>query len=76
MTSVSTASPVTLTLERIETIGIVAPLAREFRGSHYRMTHRATVITRLYTAKGSSARRTPATRSTPSDRSSARSRTR
>ena len=52
MTSVPTASPVTLTLERIETIGIVAPLAREFRGSHYRMTHRATVITRLYTREG------------------------
>src|SRR6476469_7948698 len=52
MTSVPTALPVTLTLERIETIGIVAPLAREFRGSHYRRTHRATVITRLYTREG------------------------
>lgn len=41
-----------LTIERIETIPIVAPLAREFRGSHYRMTHRATIVTRLYTKEG------------------------
>jgi D-galactarolactone cycloisomerase len=41
-----------LTIERIETVPIVAPLAREFRGSHYRMTHRATVVTRLYTREG------------------------
>lgn len=29
-----------------------APLAREFRGSFYRMTHRATLITRIHTADG------------------------
>lgn len=41
-----------LTITRIETIPIVAPLAREFRGSHYRMTHRATIITRVHTDAG------------------------
>lgn len=41
-----------LIVERVEVIPLVAPLAREFRGSHYRMTHRATVIVRLHTADG------------------------
>ncbi|MDT4975253.1 MAG: hypothetical protein QOG98_1011 [Pseudonocardiales bacterium] len=42
----------TLTITRIETIGLLAPLVREFRGSYYGMTHRATVITRVHTAEG------------------------
>lgn len=41
-----------LTLERVEVVPLVAPLAREFKGSHYRMTHRATVIVRLHTVEG------------------------
>ena len=41
-----------LEITKIETIPIVAPLAREFRGSHYHMTHRATIITRVHTASG------------------------
>lgn len=41
-----------LTITRVETIPIVAPLARDFRGSHYHMTHRATLITRVHTADG------------------------
>lgn len=41
-----------LRITRIETIPIVAPLAREFRGSHYHMTHRATVIVRVHTDAG------------------------
>lgn len=41
-----------LTITRLETIPVLAPLAREFRGSYYRMTHRATVILRLHTADG------------------------
>ena len=45
-----TISPLTIT--RVETIPIVAPLARDFRGSHYHMTHRATIITRVHTADG------------------------
>lgn len=41
-----------LTIERIEVTAIRAPLAREFRGSYYRMTHRATHIVRLFTSTG------------------------
>jgi D-galactarolactone cycloisomerase len=41
-----------LRIRAIETIPIRAPLAREFRGSHYRMTHRATIITRVVTESG------------------------
>ncbi|MDQ1484683.1 MAG: hypothetical protein QOJ62_376 [Actinomycetota bacterium] len=43
---------VTLTIERIETIGVLAALPREFKGSHYSMTNRATVIVRLHTREG------------------------
>ena len=61
MSSVGTSSgaqsrPLTtgsgLTIAAIETIPIIAPLAREFRGSYYRMTHRATLIVRLRTVDG------------------------
>lgn len=41
-----------LTIRRLETIPVRAPLAREFRGSYYRMTHRATLILRLHTDEG------------------------
>lgn len=41
-----------LTLERIEVTPVVAPLGREFKGSNYSMTERATMITRLYTRDG------------------------
>src|SRR5262249_26438429 len=41
-----------LKIEKIETIAVRAPLATEFRGSYYRMTHRATLITRIHTADG------------------------
>jgi len=41
-----------LVVDRVEVIPLVAPLAREFKGSHYRMTHRATVIVRLHTSDG------------------------
>ncbi len=44
--------PGRLTIRRIETIPVRAPLAREFRGSYYRMTHRATLIVRLITDEG------------------------
>ncbi|HTW20942.1 MAG TPA: mandelate racemase/muconate lactonizing enzyme family protein [Mycobacteriales bacterium] len=39
-------------IDRVETVPVVAPLAREYRGSHYRMTHRATLIVRLHVAGG------------------------
>lgn len=41
-----------LTIERVEFIPLVMPLPKTFRGSFYYMTHRATIITRLYTAGG------------------------
>ncbi|MCI2418798.1 mandelate racemase/muconate lactonizing enzyme family protein [Saccharopolyspora sp. K220] len=36
----------------VEAIPIRAPLAREFKGSYYRMTHRATIVVRLITDQG------------------------
>ena len=41
-----------LEIARIEVIPLLAPLAREFKGSFYRMTKRATVITRVHTVEG------------------------
>ena len=41
-----------LTLERIETIPLRVPLARTYRGSAYKMTHRSTLIVRLHTSAG------------------------
>lgn len=41
-----------LVITRIETVPVLAPLPREFRGSHYHMTQRATLITRVHTADG------------------------
>jgi D-galactarolactone cycloisomerase len=43
---------VALTISRIETFPIRVPLGRVYSGSHYRMTHRSTIITRLYTDDG------------------------
>ena len=39
-------------IESVETIGLRAPLKRVFRGSHYQMTHRCTIITRVRTSDG------------------------
>ena len=36
----------------IETVPVRAPLPREFRGSFYRMTHRATLVVRVHTDAG------------------------
>jgi len=41
-----------VTIRDIEVIPVRAPLAREFRGSYYHMTHRATVVIRLLTDDG------------------------
>jgi D-galactarolactone cycloisomerase len=41
-----------LTITGIETIPIRVPLARLYSGSHYRMTHRSTLIVRLHTDEG------------------------
>jgi L-alanine-DL-glutamate epimerase-like enolase superfamily enzyme len=41
-----------LRIERIETIPVRVPLDRVYKGSHYQMTHRSTIITRVHTASG------------------------
>jgi D-galactarolactone cycloisomerase len=41
-----------LRIESIETIPIRVPLARTYRGSAYKMTHRSTLIVRLHTESG------------------------
>ena len=41
-----------LTITRIETEQIRVPLARVYKGSHYKMTHRSTILTRIHTASG------------------------
>ena len=38
--------------ESIELIPLVVPLGREYRGSHYRMNNRASIVTRIHTAEG------------------------
>jgi D-galactarolactone cycloisomerase len=42
----------TSAIREITTVPVIVPLAREFRGSHYRMTHRATLVVRIATADG------------------------
>ena len=54
-----------LRIERIECIPLSMPLPRTFRGSNYYMTHRCTIITRVYTAEGIVGRSTTATSSRP-----------
>ena len=44
--------PSLLKIERIEVVPLCMPLPRTFRGSNYFMTHRATLITRVYTSEG------------------------
>lgn len=41
-----------LTIEEIEVIPLRVPLARRFQGSHYSMTTRCTIVTRLHTSDG------------------------
>src|ERR1700683_4639514 len=41
-----------LVITRIETVPVRARLAADFKGSHYHMTHRATIITRVHTTDG------------------------
>jgi len=51
VTSVAAAAP-DLRIERIETVPIRVPLDRVYKGSHYQMTHRSTIVTRIHTACG------------------------
>lgn len=46
------ARPARLTIAAVETIPIRVPLARVYRGSKYKMTHRSTVVTRVHTEEG------------------------
>lgn len=48
----SGSSPTPLRIEAIETELIRVPLDRVYQGSHYRMTHRSTTVTRVYTTHG------------------------
>ena len=41
-----------LTIRNIETTPIRVPLAREYKGSRYKMTHRSTIVTRIETEEG------------------------
>lgn len=50
-TSPGTSRP-PLTIERIETVALRVPLAEIYRGSHYQMSHRSTIITRVHTSAG------------------------
>ena len=51
-----------LRIVEIETIPIRVPLARVYRGSGYQMTHRSTIVCRVRTGAGVSARPGPATK--------------
>jgi L-alanine-DL-glutamate epimerase-like enolase superfamily enzyme len=46
------ATSTRLTIARIETVPIRVPLGRVYSGSHYRMTHRSTIVTRVHTEEG------------------------
>jgi L-alanine-DL-glutamate epimerase-like enolase superfamily enzyme len=52
MATTTAVSPSRLTIESVETIPVRVPLDSTYRGSHYKMTHRSTVITRITTAEG------------------------
>jgi L-alanine-DL-glutamate epimerase-like enolase superfamily enzyme len=41
-----------LTIREIEVVPMRVPLGRTYSGSHYRMTHRSTIVTRIYTEEG------------------------
>jgi L-alanine-DL-glutamate epimerase-like enolase superfamily enzyme len=41
-----------LKITSIETIPIRVPLGRVYRGSHYQMSHRSTIVTRVHTEEG------------------------
>src|SRR6185437_13540872 len=49
---VTSALTADLMIERVEFIPLIMPLPKTFRGSFYFMTHRCTIITRIYTACG------------------------
>jgi D-arabinonate dehydratase len=55
MQTLSTARPVSaadLTIEQVEVIPVRVPLDRLFQGSHYSMSTRCTIVTRVHTSNG------------------------
>jgi len=52
LTNPSASALPDLRIERIETVPVRVPLNRVYQGSHYKMTHRSTIITRVHTASG------------------------
>jgi L-alanine-DL-glutamate epimerase-like enolase superfamily enzyme len=50
--TISESSPQRLTIAEVDAIPIRVPLARVYSGSHYKMTHRSTVIVRVTTEDG------------------------
>lgn len=49
---VARLDPAELAIERIEVVPVRVPLARRYQGSHYSMTTRCTIVTRVHTACG------------------------
>jgi len=45
-------TPDDLIIEKLEFIPLIMPLPKTFRGSYYYMTHRCTIVTRVYTRCG------------------------
>jgi D-galactarolactone cycloisomerase len=45
-------TPARLSISSVEAIPIRVPLVRPFRGSHYQMTHRSTIVVRITTDDG------------------------
>lgn len=52
MNAAAETSGPALTIERIETTALRIPLDKTYSGSKYKMTHRSTVITRVFTSSG------------------------
>jgi D-galactarolactone cycloisomerase len=52
MNEVALSAAHDLTIERVETVPVRVPLRRTYRGSHYKMTHRSTIVTRVHTTSG------------------------
>ncbi len=52
LTGASTSMAADLTIERVEFVPLLMPLPKTFRGSYYHMSHRCTILTRVYTSGG------------------------
>ncbi|GEO26020.1 mandelate racemase [Alicyclobacillus acidoterrestris] len=52
MNGIDTKNQPKLRIERIETDIVRVPLETDYKGSHYHMTHRSTILTRIFTDQG------------------------